>query len=306
MAALPFYILDVFTQRVHGGNQLGVIIDLEHQLNTNQMQAIARELGFAESSFIKKKTGPDTFQVRIFTPEYEVPFAGHPSLGTAYIIATELLDSPRDSLVLDLKKGRIPIQLSQSERPEQSRYTMQQMQPDFYQSYSPDQIADGIGIPLEYIDSSQPTEEVSTGLPYLIIPLKNQAALQNLTFNTTQVRDFLIQNQLHVSNHQLGLTTAFFFVTSDTIEPESNYSTRMFCLENDQMIEDAATGSANGCLLAWLLRHHQNPISARVEQGFQMGRKSYVYLQGSRRDQAYQLNVGGHVRLVARGDWIST
>ena len=89
----------------------------------------------------------------------------------------------------------------------------------------------------------------------------------------------------------------------DNSDSNCDYNARMFCIENGKLIEDAATGSANGCLLAYLLKHQQPKVKALVEQGFQMGRKSYIYLDGERTDADYSLRVGGKVVTLAKGEW---
>ena len=109
MRAIPFYIVDVFAANHYQGNQLAVFVDLENQVSAEQMQQIAREINFAETTFIKANRGNGRFVVRIFTPEHEVPFAGHPSIGTSYIIAKFLLPHATDKLVLELAHCDIDI-----------------------------------------------------------------------------------------------------------------------------------------------------------------------------------------------------
>ena len=108
MANIKFYIVDVFAPKKYAGNQLAVFFDLEQLGSSDQMLAITREINFAESTFITSREADGSFGVRIFTTEYEVPFAGHPTLGTAYIIAKKLLDTPSNEVLLRLKKGDIP------------------------------------------------------------------------------------------------------------------------------------------------------------------------------------------------------
>ena len=103
--SVPFYLVDVFTDVKYGGNQLAVFIDLQDQFDKDHMQAIAKEIGFSEVSFIKEIQEEQYFTVRIFTPEYEVPFAGHPALGTAYVIVKHLMENPSRDIFLKLPIG---------------------------------------------------------------------------------------------------------------------------------------------------------------------------------------------------------
>ncbi len=117
MTEIEYYLVDVFTSLKYGGNQLAVFVDFENKVSTENMLKIARELNFPEISFIKKSHNNEKFDVRIFTPEYEVPFAGHPSLGTAFIISKYLLSTPKKSIKLNLKHSSIRIVFEGSSAP---------------------------------------------------------------------------------------------------------------------------------------------------------------------------------------------
>ncbi len=121
--------------------------------------------------------------------------------------------------------------------------------------------------------------------------------------NAEKVERFLRQENLFKSNNPRGLTTNLFFVTSETEEEQNSYHTRMLVLEDGAIWEDAATGSANGCFLAYLLQHEHPAQTAVVEQGFEMGRKSILYLDGERNENKYTLKVGGQVVPVGSGLW---
>lgn len=302
-ATITYYIVDVFAEEKYTGNQLAVFIDLERTLGSAQMLAITREINFAESSFIRAIEADNTFEVRIFTTEYEVPFAGHPSLGSAYIIAKHLMTSPKGSLSLRLQKGVVPIRISTPEQLDTSRFTMQQAQPVFGTSFTASELSAGLHLPIAAIDGKMPIQEVNTGLPYLLIFLKDLETIQQLQLDARKVAEFLIENQMHKSNNKTGLTTSLFFVTAETIAVKNNYHTRMFALENDTLWEDAATGSANGCFLAYLLKYKGNLQSVVVEQGFEMGRKSILYLDGTVENDEYRINVGGQVVPISEGTW---
>lgn len=303
MSEIKFYIVDVFAREKYAGNQLAVFVDLEKQLSSDQMLQMTREINFAESTFIRTIEDDGSFGVRIFTTEYEVPFAGHPTLGTAYILARHLNKKPINEIVLRLKKGDIPVDISNPHNLEESRFTMEQVQPEFGATYDAKTVSDALDIPLDYFDASMPVQDVNTGLPYLIIFLKDLESIGDLKLNANRVEEFLVQEKLFKSNNPRGLTTNLFFVTRETAEKQNNYHTRMLVLEEHKIWEDAATGSANGCFLAYLLKHDNPSQSAIVEQGFEMERKSILHLDGERNENEYILKVGGQVVPVSEGMW---
>lgn len=303
MGQIKFYIVDVFTREKYAGNQLAVFLDLEQQLTADDMLQMTREINFAESTFIRNIEDDGSFGVRIFTTEYEVPFAGHPTLGTAYILAKHLIKKPVDEIILRLKKGDIPVQIDNPQVLNESRFTMQQAQPDFGTIYDAETIAKALGIPIDALDNSMPIQEVNTGLPYLIIFLKDLESIESLKLNADSVEQFLKQEKLFKSNSPRKLTTSLFFVTMETVENQNQYHTRMFVLEGDAIWEDAATGSANGCFLAYLLKHDNQSQSVIVEQGYEMGRKSILYLDGTLKENDYILKVGGQVVPISEGTW---
>lgn len=303
MANIKFYIVDVFAPKKYAGNQLAVFFDLKQQLSSDQMLAITREINFAESTFISSKEADGSFGVRIFTTEYEVPFAGHPTLGTAYIIAKKLLDAPSNEVLLRLKKGDIPVRIGSPDNLEASRFTMQQAQPDFGATFDSELVSIAFGFSTNDLDMGMPIEVVNTGLPYLIIFLKDLSVIQKLKLNSDRVEQFLRHQKLHKENSPTGLTTSLFFVTKETEQKQHDYHSRMFVLEGDSIWEDAATGSANGCLLAYLLKNVNSPMSAIVEQGYEMGRESLLYLDGALNENEYILKVGGQVIPISEGTW---
>lgn len=303
MPELKFYIVDVFAREKYAGNQLAVFVDLEKQLSSEEMLQMTREINYAESTFIRSIEANGSFGVRIFTTEYEVPFAGHPTLGTAYILAKHYSETPTDKMVLRLKKGDIPVAISKPLHLEESRFTMQQAQPEFGATFTAEKVANAFDIPLDDFDASMPIQEVNTGLPYLIIFLKDLESIGKLKLNSNRVEQFLKQEKLFKSNNPRGVTTNLFFVSRETVEAENSYHTRMLVLEDGAIWEDAATGSANGCFLAYLLKHDNPEQSAIVEQGFEMGRKSILHLDGELNDNEYILKVGGQVVPVSEGMW---
>ena len=255
MKQIPYHLVDVFTATKYGGNQLSVFIDYEDLASEEEMLQIARELGFAEVTFIKKNYNNQKFEVRIFTPEYEVPFAGHPSLGTAFIISKYLIPSPQAKLTLGLKDFDMDVTLSHIENIDNSFFTMTQATSEFITEFCTEYVAHQLGIDLSFFNTSLPIEEISTGLPYLLLPVKDINSLNKINLEIRKTIDFLIAHGKYKTNSKTGLSTSFFFFTEETIDGDNDYHTRMLCIENDNCIEDAATGSANGCFLAYLLKN---------------------------------------------------
>ncbi|MFD2914294.1 PhzF family phenazine biosynthesis protein [Psychroserpens luteus] len=303
MTEIDYYLVDVFTSLKYGGNQLAVFIDFKNEVSTENMLNIAKELNFPEITFIKENHNDESFNIRIFTPEYEVPFAGHPSLGTAFIISKYLLPKPKKSITLNLKHSNITIDLTTINDIDKSYFIMEQSQPDFITTYKHQEIANELGIQLEVLNIQKPIEEISTGLPYIIIPVINLEKINQVKLDSRKVIEFLTLNKKYKTNSLTGLSTSLFLITDETFEKSNSFNTRMFCIENGNLIEDVATGSANGCFLAYLLKNKSTKISAIVEQGFQMERKSFIHLDGKIENEKYSLKVGGQVVDIGKGKW---
>ncbi|RNI29105.1 PhzF family phenazine biosynthesis protein [Rufibacter latericius] len=306
MQTIPYYIVDVFADAPYKGNQLAVFLQSQN-LSTEQMQQITQEIGFAESSFILSETPvDDAFPTRIFTVEYEVPFAGHPTLGTAFVIQQVLLQKQVPEVRLQVKVGQIPVSFSyQVEKP--AFLMMQQIQPNLGEPIPREAVAHLLGVSPDTIHPDFPVQEVSTGLPFLIVPLKRLTDIQQLQVQPAKLLAFLQQYGLYKTQRPDGLSVALYFFCPETYSPEHQVNARMLALENGQVIEDAATGSANGCLLAYLLRHRyfqKEELDLLVEQGYEINRNATIKLQGRlTAGDHFDLKVGGQVQLIAKGVW---
>jgi trans-2,3-dihydro-3-hydroxyanthranilate isomerase len=171
-----FYICDVFGEGKYSGNQLAVFFNCD-TLSGEEMQSIAREINFSETTFVASVPEEDgSFVVRIFTPRSEVDFAGHPTLGTAYIIRKQLR-LQEENIVLNLNVGLVPVTFSTND----DLVWMEQVQPQFGQVLDVSRIASTLGLHDEDIDTRFPIEEVSTGLPTIIVPLKTGEALHRVS-----------------------------------------------------------------------------------------------------------------------------
>jgi trans-2,3-dihydro-3-hydroxyanthranilate isomerase len=285
---LRFLILDVFARGPLQGNQLAVFPEAAG-LSGDLMQALAREMHFSETTFIlDRRPNERGWPVRIFTPGREVPFAGHPTLGTAYVIWDRLLGRHADEVKLDLKVGAVPVRVEHGG----SRLMMTQVQPEFGRTLSPADAAPALGLDPADIDPAWPVQEVSTGLSFLIVPVRSLAAVRRVKVNLA-AHDALIA----------GLDAKAILVFSPETERTADLHVRVFC-DYYAVPEDPATGSANGCLCAWLVRHRffgRPDFAVRTEQGIEIGRPSELFLEGSDRDGSITVRVGGRVVPVASG-----
>jgi trans-2,3-dihydro-3-hydroxyanthranilate isomerase len=295
MTNIPFVILDVFATGRYTGNQLAVCLDAG-DLTDLQMQQIAREINFSESTFVTdSEPVHGGYNTRIFTPTTELPFAGHPTLGTAFVIQQELIRQRVERVNLNYKVGQIPVDLQYiDDRP--SLLWMHQQQPQFYPALNVETLAAVIGVNPADIDVRYPIEPVSTGLPFIIIPLTNLAAVSQAKLNL-DLYDRVVANLP---------AQAILIFCPETIDSQRHLHVRVFT-ECFGVPEDPATGSANGCLAAYLTKHlyfGSSNIDITVEQGVEMGRSALLYLRAQSTHDLYSISVGGRVIKIATGEFI--
>ncbi len=292
---MKYYIVDVFAEEKYHGNQLAVFIDAGI-IASHQMQRIAKEINYSETTFITNNQSRDGgYDVRIFTPAQELPFAGHPTLGTAYIIQQEIVKQPVDKVTLNLKVGQIPVTLHYVDNSVELLW-MQQLPPIFGQTFSVDAIAPLLNLPIDDIDSNFPIQSVSTGVPFIIVPLKTLAAVKKAKVNLEPY--FAL-----ISNTEAKAILVF---CPETYHQENNLNVRVFC-DYLGIPEDPATGSANGCLAGYLANYAYfgaDSVDIRVEQGYEIGRDSLLLLKAQKTDADIDVFVGGKVIMVARGEFV--
>jgi trans-2,3-dihydro-3-hydroxyanthranilate isomerase len=287
-----FFITDVFTKQRYGGNQLATFIDCE-SLTDQDMQKIAKEINFSETTFITSRQPRDGgFDVRIFTPKTEIDFAGHPTLGTAHIIRNKLRLTTANEITLNLRVGKIPVTFA-----ENAVVWMKQMPPTFGKQSDASTLARVLGIEASDIDQHFPIEEVSTGFPHLIVPLKNLDALKRSRINKDEYFSL-------VSNAWAKNILVF---SREAYEPGQSLSVRVFA-DFYGVPEDAATGSGNGCLAAYLVRRKlfgSANLDVLAGQGYEMGRPSSLALRANENgnENGIEVFVGGNVVEVAEGVW---
>jgi len=301
MTKLDFYIVDVFAEKKYAGNQLAVFLDAG-KIDENAMLKIAKEINFAESTFILGGDENKGFDVKIFTPESEIPFAGHPTVGTAFVIRNLVLKKEIEQLYLNLKVGQViaDFELSKDGKP---LTFVTQIQPKINDLFDRKEVAELLNLKDEELDDQLPICEISTGLPFMIVPVKSLGSIKKIKTNASDFMAFMKKRRLYKTNNPSGQTTSVFCFTQETYDSQNDFNSRMLCVEDEVLKEDAATGSANGCFLAYYLKYINPKANLSMEQGFEMGRNSILKLKGSLIDNHFEIKVGGSTQLIAKGEW---
>ena len=281
---------DVFSSKPLEGNSLAVFSDARG-LSDAEMQSVAKEMNLSETTFIlprdpavERERG---VRVRIFTVEEELPFAGHPTLGTAFFLRglTGVAE-----INLELNVGKVPVRFEDSSG-EPAFGEMTQVDPVFGQKHERESFASATGLKLGDIDSNFPIQTVSTGVPFTVVPLKSLAVAQNLRVDAQRAAEYL---------EKTG-GKFMYFVTRETVDPAAGLHARMIFYNG----EDPATGSAAGCTAAWMVAHGVAQPDQRVliEQGLEMKRPSRIFVRASRSDnRIVNVRVGGNAVEVIRGE----
>ncbi len=314
--ALNYSMLDVFAERPLEGNPLAVFHD-GSSLSDQQMQSIAREMRLSETTFIlpgdPEMEARDGVRVRIFTMEEELPFAGHPALGTA---AWLRLRHPRlgqagtETVILRLRVGPVPVRFApQEDGAAGLQATMLQSDPVFGATHDRAEVANLIGLSAEDLSSGFPPQTVSTGIPFCIVLLRSVAALQRMQLAHRQAAAWLAGRETH-----------FFYCIApvEAAAPEAEPAARLDATpgkSNDghprwrarmqfHSGEDPATGSAAGCCIAWLVKHGlaRPGQTVEIEQGAEIRRPSQILVRAARQgDRVHSVEVSGRTIPVAEG-----
>lgn len=283
---IPFYIVDVFSDSKYAGNQLAVFLDAEN-IAEDQMQKIAAEINFAESTFITKMN-PDeaTAQIRIFTPVKEMQFAGHPIIGTSWVLMNKIFKTNPLNCTVTVPIGPIPVYQSEG------LVWLQAAQPEFFDIFSKDDFVSFSNLELNDFDSRFHIQEVTTGSAFIMVPVKDKKTLEKIELDKSKAEKWLKD---HCKTAHQAL---YFFCLVD-----SELSSRMLCIEKNQLIEDAATGSASSCLQAFLLKYHAPVIEIINNQGEFINRPSQIFFEGKLSDGHFDIKIGGKTQLIAKGEW---
>lgn len=291
---MRFYIVDVFAESRLSGNQLAVFRDCA-KLSTASMQRIAQEMHYSETTFITSEEPHNGgYDVRVFTPAYELPFAGHPTLGTAYIVQSQVIGKPEAKVALNMKVGQIPVTFSYHNG-EPDVLWMKQKNPTFGRTFSRERIAKILGLKASDIDYKFPVRLVSTGVPFVIVPLTGLKAVKGIKVDTTGLAQLFRETD----------TTVILLFSPETYSRENDLNVRVLGLP-DVIPEDPATGSGNGCLAAYLIKEGylgRDSIDVRIEQGYEINRRSLLLLRAKKNPKGIDVNVGGRVQFVASGEF---
>lgn len=297
---LPFIQIDVFTSVPLEGNQLAVFTDARN-LTDREMQALAKEMNLSETTFIlPRETATERergIRVRIFTVDEELPFAGHPTLGTAMVLRNKAVrnhspnHSGSDEIALDLNVGRIPVRFTV--RDGLPFGVMTQRDPEFGQKHTREDVARAAGLAVDDIAVDVPIQTVSTGNAFIMVPVRSLAVLQNLAPTWSNMKAYLEKTD----------GKFFYFVSREAGNPEARLQSRMIFYNG----EDPATGSAAGPCAAWAVQYGVIPSGEQVlmEQGVEMKRRSRIFLGAERQgDKIVNVRVGGHAVEVVHGEVI--
>jgi len=282
--------VDVFSSRPLEGNPLAVFTD-GRGLSDGEMQALARETNLSETTFIlprdpvtEKREG---VRVRIFTVREELPFAGHPTLGTALVLRGA---GSAPEVVLELGVGKVPVRF-EDRQAEPPFAEMTQVDPQFGPRHERETVATVTGVRSDDIDPSVPIQTVSTGLAFTIVPIRSLDVMRKLQVDQGRASEYLA--------HTGG--KFFYFVCRETVDPAARLHARMLFYNG----EDPATGSAAGCTAAWMVANGvaEPDERALIEQGLEAGRPSRIFVRASRAaDRITDVRVGGSGVVVMRGE----
>ena len=300
--SLKFYQADVFSAQPFGGNPVAVFPEAEG-LTDDQLQQIAREMNLSETVFVFPPSDPAAVvRLRIFTPTQEIPFAGHPVVGTFYVLAQLGLvatPEPVTRVVQECNIGLFPVELHVRDG-QVFRVVMTQPEPQFLGTVEGTEdlykIASALGISKHVIsDTKWPIEVVSTGLPVMIVPVRTLTAVRSIRPDASAITELC---------GRFGANGLMAFTTV-TVEPSATVHTRMFAPAIG-ILEDPATGSASGALGAYLVQNGVVDVGPMtelvVEQGYEMERPSNILVRVESDDDAIQsVKVGGQVVMVVEG-----
>jgi len=289
LLTLDYQIVDVFTETALKGNGLAVVFDTVG-LASERMQAIAREFNLSETTFIQRRDpateAREGVRVRIFTTQEELPFAGHPTLGTAGVLklsAPETLQG--DTVRLALNVGMVPVQF----QPDGLFGEMTQRDPEFGTELDPETVARLIGLEPGELASLAPPQVVSTGTAFAIVALGSHQPLARLRVDQESATRYLRERG-----------GRWFYVLGPTGATNPEWRARMQFNGG----EDPATGSAAGCAISYLVRHGfvESGHQIHVQQGVEIGRRSDLFLSAQLVEGAVTcVRVGGRTVRVAKG-----
>ncbi|MGA9206302.1 MAG: PhzF family phenazine biosynthesis protein [Terriglobales bacterium] len=283
-----FVKVDVFSARALEGNQLAVFTNARG-LRDSEMQALAREMNLAETTFVLPRPraveAKQGIKVRIFTVQEELEFAGHPTLGSAFV----LRKANQREVALDLKVGRIPVRFEELNG--KLFGEMLQRDPVMGSFHDKRAVALAAGLDPDAIDPDLPIQTVSTGMSFAMVPLRSLEVIRNFNPSWKRMAEYVEPTDAKF----------LYFVTRETVDPKARLHARMIFYNG----EDPATGSAAGCCAAWMVEHGVARPDERVliEQGLEIQRPSRIFVRASRTgNKIVNVRVGGNVVKLMRGE----
>ncbi|QEW06475.1 PhzF family phenazine biosynthesis protein [Nitrincola iocasae] len=288
MKTAEYYLLDVFTDHPFTGNPLAVFPNADG-LATRTMQAFANELNLAETVFLGAATNTNHYPMRIFTPTRELPFAGHPTVGTAHLLAALKLVNPEQTLVLQPPIGALAVSYAQT------RATFTTAQPAKVMDSNLDQVSAAALLGLETHQVIGKPVIASCGLPYHLIELADRVALEGALISATIWAEFIASS----SAEQIYL---YVMEQPNDIGTETGtvIRSRMFCM-HASICEDPATGSAAAALTSYLAANQPDALRCQIHQGIEMGRPSVIYTAANGDVKPGLVQVGGQAIIVGEG-----
>lgn len=285
MKTAEYYLLDVFTDQPFTGNPLAVFLEADG-LATATMQALANELNLAETVFLGSANKPNHYPVRIFTPTSELPFAGHPTVGTAHLLAELNLVNREQGVVLRPPTGALTVSYNQG------RATFTTAQPVMITGSTIDRLT---AVELLGLDIHQVIGDpvlASCGLPYHLIELADTATLANVQILPSTWAEVVATS---------GAEQIYLYVTKKSEESETVVQSRMFCM-HASIVEDPATGSAAAALTGYLASMQPNALRLEIHQGVEMGRHSVIYTAANGDIKHGFVAVGGNTVVIGKGE----
>ncbi|MCG7578496.1 MULTISPECIES: PhzF family phenazine biosynthesis protein [unclassified Halomonas] len=284
MTTAEYYLLDVFTDQPFTGNPLAVFLNADG-LDAHTMQALANELNLAETVFLSAEAAPQHYPMRIFTPTRELPFAGHPTVGTAHLLTALKLTHPEQPLVLHPPIGELAITSANG------KATFKTSQAVMLADSTLDHPT---AVALLGLDIHQVVGDpviASFGLPFHLIELSDTSALESVTISAALWASAVMPSRA---------AQIYPYVREPSAGQATVIRSRMFCM-HDSLCEDPATGSAAAALTGYLASLQTEALRCEIHQGIEMGRPSVIYTAANGDMTPGFVTVGGHAIVVGKG-----
>ncbi|WP_249977843.1 PhzF family phenazine biosynthesis protein [Vreelandella olivaria] len=286
MKTTEYHLLDVFTDRPFTGNPLAVFLDAS-ELATSTMQAMANELNLAETVFLGAPIGSNHYPMRIFTPIHELPFAGHPTVGTAHLLAELNLVNREHGLVLQLPIGELAVGY------DRRKATFTTAQPVKVMESTIDRTTAATLLGLEKRQVVSSPMVASCGLPFHLIELADAATLESVEISSASWASAVISSSAE---------QVYLYVKEQPNNSTLVIRSRMFCM-HASICEDPATGSAAAALTGYLASLQPDALQVKIHQGVEMGRPSVIYTAANGEIKSGYVSVGGNAVVVGKGEF---